>query len=924
MLELSFRVKLSEVTASQLNCPTRTPSALPFFRMDFDGKMIQSPLCEAAGDPTWNHRSAFEYRLAEPDVEAAVASLSQRSVTLAVYFVERSGANEALVGTCTADLYTLATGAAAFSMDLHRPDSHLSVGRVSFLLSMEQQSVVTVSFPTLTVSGLPQPTTAMLKYHFISDPSHTQQSGVSQPSVDPQWTNVPRILIRSTLRGLLDNTLRVFVCDVAIGETAMAHCDIPFNEFLTSNATHTVKVSRNAYAETNYTPNFTALVTATMTFADVPIFAQFATGSNTNGSVFGKPLLDCLPLPPRFTKRGAAARLPAHHAPPSSGTRLETPLSPQRQEEQQQSTLNVTRHNNSHVPGATSGRPMNTPFHSPSRDAGGRGGLVDHSHSHEQPPQRLGNNQTTFQSIHQLPAQTSYANNASYIPHEQHQHSTYDQRTRSPMPGRSPHVSDVHPRSPMASMSQMLSRQHDEAQMNIRRQQQQIEMMIEELDERTSREEMATAQMLQRLTSEEARAADELASIERQLRELRIAEETLDIEHIETIKDINAQKAGLEIEMQELVEVESQLLALQKSIAQHADDQLRAKEKARREAEEARRTVENDGRMFGQLEQRLANRPVSPYRTRPSSPVHAPSAVGQSGFPNASYARPKSPLEGHSRLDGHDGSHYSQHQSRYDMRTTSPQKQRLSTPPEQQTSMSSSYVGLPAYSQLGANRTPQQSTLVVGGRGSSSRLATACKEGDVVEFHRIMREAPQAIYGDHTLLHQACAGFSPTVDIVAAILQHRPELLNTVDNNTGNTALHFACGAENPSLAVVEMLLARGCNPYSFNKEGLSPFHISLLNPSDSPKAELRKHFLFKVGVDINLPTTTGETPAHLLAVSDKHLPAMRFLRDHGGQLDHVAQVLNGDNKPTLMTPLQKAKMYGSAAMKTADYLESL
>jgi hypothetical protein len=222
----------------------------------------------------------------------------------------------------------------------------------------------------------------------------------------------------------------------------------------------------------------------------------------------------------------------------------------------------------------------------------------------------------------------------------------------------------------------------------------------------------------------------------------------------------------------------------------------------------------------------------------------------------------------------------------------------------------------------GANYSQMSHFQPAAGRADHG-LLVAVKASSAHEFHAIMRDFPQSIYVDHSILHHACAARSPSVDIVASILQHRPELLHAVDNNTGNTPLHFACSAESPSLAVVELLLARGANPYALNREGLSPYHLSLLNPDDHAEKLLRKHFIFKVGVDINFPSGAGETPAHLVSISDRYFPSLEFLHHHGAHLDHVAQVRDGSNNPVLMTPLQKAKMYGTAAKKISQFLES-
>lgn len=101
----------------------------------------------------------------------------------------------------------------------------------------------------------------------------------------------------------------------------------------------------------------------------------------------------------------------------------------------------------------------------------------------------------------------------------------------------------------------------------------------------------------------------------------------------------------------------------------------------------------------------------------------------------------------------------------------------------------------------------------------------------------------------------------------------------------GNTPLHVACGVRPPSLAVVDMLVMAGAPLRATNDRGLTPFHVACLNTSDGASNELKRFLVSTVGYHVDELTSNGETAAHLLAVDDRHLPAMQFLIEAGCNL---------------------------------------
>ena len=198
--------------------------------------------------------------------------------------------------------------------------------------------------------------------------------------------------------------------------------------------------------------------------------------------------------------------------------------------------------------------------------------------------------------------------------------------------------------------------------------------------------------------------------------------------------------------------------------------------------------------------------------------------------------------------------------------------------------------------------------LACSGALSRAELKDALLTSHAEKFQRALSQNPTMLHNEQTWLLTACGQPAPNTLIVDAILRHRPELVHVPETGTGNTPLHLACHAQRPNADVVTLLLAHGASAFTFNSQGLSPFHVALLNPND---AEVRHLLVRKCGASLcNLPTATGETPAHTVAIHDRHLPALRFLHENGAQL-HGTAVLVRDGRAMTVTPLQKARITG-------------
>ena len=218
-------------------------------------------------------------------------------------------------------------------------------------------------------------------------------------------------------------------------------------------------------------------------------------------------------------------------------------------------------------------------------------------------------------------------------------------------------------------------------------------------------------------------------------------------------------------------------------------------------------------------------------------------------------------------------------------------------------------------------------------------MAKAIETSNVPLFRSILSQNPDVIYSNNSWLHAACAVARPSYEIVSAIVTMRPELVHAVDAATGNVPLHFLCAATEPSVKVADCLLSAGGGSgavaYSgpvtvHNKDGLTPFHVAVLNANDAvPASETSgpislKQFLAKrCGKEaLNAKTSKGESAAHLCAISDKYLPALKFLFKSGASCGDSAIVMGAANASIAVTPLEKARMYGSVTSEVQRYLQ--
>jgi ankyrin repeat protein len=946
-MEWSFRVRLSKVSAKQLNCPERTPHSLPFFRVDFDGKQMQSELCQSTGDPTWQHKSSFEYRLSEDGVQRAIASLCARTCAIEVLFSDVASGREISVGRCVVDLYTVASGAATMTYELARSGSP-ACGSISFELSMEHQTVTSVLLGGVSINGLPRPAPYKLSYHFLSLEQHEVEGPISSVTQNPQWdvSELPKLLIRSTLRSLLDDTVRVHVRDVQQNGSKIAHFDLPMREFLSSNAAHSASFTKNAYANPGTPANFTALVNGSVAFRDLPVFAQFVSGANNGGHVHGKPLFPSCPPPPNFSKQ--PQKLPAslsRDPPPpqtssfssssafssaqlagrdmqSLGVTAQQPQIPSQptatqRYQTQTSTAAVSNSSSSHyyqsqqqqqqhhaAPGTSTTMVQPPPAayqvaFSPAVSAPPSPRPLPvtpspYTYSTAAPAVAYSHPPAAVAPMFAAPLAQPYPaspyptpaahTSAGHLQYSQAASTSYLAQQAWEGEGGSA-AADALNRSRAAGLStasDQLIRQHHDTVEALAAQQRRVKALHDEIQERTLVEVTNAENRMRELAAEETRVMEDLRRCDARSAEIAKHQEELEANAQHFSASSESEFVALTTEMSDLDDLLAHLMQLQSNISAHVSDDDAIRQRARYELDATRSRLVTDIKDLNMVEQKVTQRLITPSKASSSS------SAGVSGIYGQYYTTPASPTRAHAGAG------------------TSAQ---LSVPPPHLSTASAS-------AQAGGAASI--------GRWDAEDLMSAVQAGDTNRFLYILSRSPSAIHSSvcDSILHQACAQAAPDFDIVQSIVAARSELTLGVDTVSGNTALHFACAAKVASVEVLDLLLRSGARVDVCNNDGLTPFHIALLNVNDAEQHRIKRFLIFKGSVNINTCTSRGETPAHICATNDRYLESLRFLLQHGGNITASCLVVNSDNRPVSMTALDKARMMGVAADECRRFLE--
>lgn len=927
-MDLAFKVQLSHVRGKQLHCPNRTGDSFPMFRLNFDQKLIESELFQGAGDPEWQSKASFEYRLRETTLQDAMTSLSNRRAQIDVAYVDMRGGREAKVGSCSVDLLSICTGPHLFHLNL-QSETGAAAGSIYFSLVMEQQTTVSVEFSRIEVSGLPRPAPYRLAYQFAAVVGRDVESAVSQPSVNPAWgsNELPRVEIRSTLRALLASTLRVHVEDMQQRGVRIVAFDLAVRELVTSNTTQSVPFKRNAYGTTapeSGAANFAALATGIVQFSNLPIFAQFEKGENQQGSIHGKPLMAACPTPSGYSK--VPKRLPdmrpgqaqfevAQHAAlqpsltaPSMNTWGAQPA-PQLQ----------------HFPAppvpptAPQYQAGNTSAYMQQQWGGMQQTPAPHQSftvSHQQQPSQY---QPAY--AHAVPSIAAFQEQSfaqpQYAPPEsiQQSFSVYPSfqppyAPLTPVPpsyhqgsASAASLAALRAKSPLAGAGESLIRQHADTVAACEQQQRRIQALAQELHERTVAEVAGSERRIQELDAEEHRVRDELRRYERAVDDLRRMKEEHEAAFLVFSRRSESDKLALINELEDISAMQIQLNELARQINEHAQEAERNKERTRMEIESARSRFDMDTKGLGEVESKIQYRLVQPpppafttmHAAAATLPYHLTSPAKQPfrvSTPPRTQQAPPPPIEFRSLSPSRQGG------SRNTMHSTGPSFEGASEPPVSY----SAFAAPPMHADV-------------------DDLVEAVRQGDNYRFQQVIKRSPKVIFDNNNLLHIACAQQAPDYEMVSSIVYYRPELINGIDTTTGSTALHFACKAQVISMPVVDLLLSKGASTTIFDSDGLNPFHVAVRNLYDTSHA-LKKLLLFKGGVDINCVTSRGETSMHMICTHDKYLEVVRFLVSYGANLHAVARVPNAENRPVAVTPLEKCRWFGPVAEECRRFLE--
>ncbi|KTD42871.1 ankyrin repeat domain-containing protein [Legionella parisiensis] len=118
------------------------------------------------------------------------------------------------------------------------------------------------------------------------------------------------------------------------------------------------------------------------------------------------------------------------------------------------------------------------------------------------------------------------------------------------------------------------------------------------------------------------------------------------------------------------------------------------------------------------------------------------------------------------------------------------------------------------------------------------------------------------------------------IGIVNALVQQGINL-NSVDPNTGETALYFfAYQRDDPE--ILEVLLNNGANMHIKNKNGMTPLDIAIVKGHIESVRVLLNH---KSALDCDSLTSNNDSPVHL-AIKENNIEVLKLLIDRGFKFD--------------------------------------
>ena len=139
---------------------------------------------------------------------------------------------------------------------------------------------------------------------------------------------------------------------------------------------------------------------------------------------------------------------------------------------------------------------------------------------------------------------------------------------------------------------------------------------------------------------------------------------------------------------------------------------------------------------------------------------------------------------------------------------------------------------------------------------------------------------PFANKDGQTYLHAAC-NENANLSIVKAIFENGYENLGNWPDKDGDIPLHYACRFY--QIDIVEYLMTiNNCDPYRFNKKGLSPLYFAVENENTS----LILYVINKRLCDINQPVKEGSPFLHcVIQLASSQSPAQLFMQDEFDQI---------------------------------------
>jgi hypothetical protein len=300
---MKFRVRLNKFETRNLTFKNRSDSLpKPYIKVNFDHGYKRSKTHIDSAQFCSSNLVVFDYDL-EFFYECEYHNNLHRKF-LNISLWEKSGLlSDHEIGEINIDLLTLAAGPIAHELTLYSIADAIHpknpAGIIKFECEMEQISLLTVAFNSVSVTNLPlvngeKPNTYLTYQYTATNHELVGKSLRIMNNCNPDFTKLDHYKFPATLKDLFKNSMLITVWIKANKQATSEKFGsvlLPFKKFHCFKDEQALSTSLPIQVTPDFEPNYSSAMHISMFYVSLPAFAQMITGIHTdkgieNGQVF--------------------------------------------------------------------------------------------------------------------------------------------------------------------------------------------------------------------------------------------------------------------------------------------------------------------------------------------------------------------------------------------------------------------------------------------------------------------------------------------------------------------------------------------------------------------------------------------------------------------------------------------------------------